>query len=161
MTITLRNVLHASAHHFGVSVEQMQSSRRPQSIVAARQSFCVIARSFGKWSFNQIGRAIAKDHTTVVHAVQVRHVSQADRDSVVDQARRLSTGETIYSPIFHDMETPIPANVNEPLSPLTAAEMMRAYPLRRRGWSVKSIAKYTGIHIENLQALYGVEGGIA
>ncbi len=60
-------VIAATADLYGVTVEQVLSDARAPRVVKARQAACWVLRAQG-WTFQGIGRALDRDHSTVIHA---------------------------------------------------------------------------------------------
>jgi len=54
-----------------VTVEMIKSPSRCEKTRIARQMFCYIAQKRGKWTLVQIGEAIGRNHTTVIHSYRV------------------------------------------------------------------------------------------
>jgi chromosomal replication initiation ATPase DnaA len=65
--IFLGSVLESVAREFGVSVEALKSPRRAMPLPAIRAEFCRRAFAMDQYSLPQIGRAIRRDHTTVIY----------------------------------------------------------------------------------------------
>ena len=53
-----------------VTLEQLRSKTRKREIVEARQIYCKLAKKRTKYTLEQIGSAINKDHATVLHSVR-------------------------------------------------------------------------------------------
>ena len=53
-----------------VTLEQLRSKTRKRGIVEARQIYCKLAKKRTKYTLEQIGSAINKDHATVLHSVR-------------------------------------------------------------------------------------------
>tara|TARA_B110000003_G_C16639296_1_gene529545 strand:+ start:1784 stop:2188 length:405 start_codon:yes stop_codon:yes gene_type:complete len=66
-----------------VTKEQIISRKRDRNIVEARQMFCLLARRFTKKTSVQIGKAIDRDHATVLYSV-------ASMDSLLQFTKRLA-----------------------------------------------------------------------
>lgn len=58
--------LHIVAYDFGVSEAALRGPGRMRFLVLARREFCLRATVLG-YSSTEIGRAINRDHTTVLH----------------------------------------------------------------------------------------------
>lgn len=61
----LAQIMRDVAAEFGVTVEQLRGPQR--RFVPARKEFCRRAWEFGRWSSLQIGRALNRDHKTILH----------------------------------------------------------------------------------------------
>ncbi|KXT74230.1 Chromosomal replication initiator protein DnaA [Streptococcus sp. DD10] len=67
--IPIERIQSEVGNFYGVSIKEMQGSRRLQHIVQARQIAMYLARELTDNSLPKIGRAFGgKDHTTVIHA---------------------------------------------------------------------------------------------
>jgi hypothetical protein len=64
---TVNRAVVASARRFGVAVERIMSRDRHREVAEARQAAAYAARLSGL-SYSAIGRGLALDHTTVMHA---------------------------------------------------------------------------------------------
>ena len=67
----LSEILSVVSEAAGVTVEQIVGESRQENICIARQVFCYAARQQKTWKDRQIGAAINKDRTTVVHSFGV------------------------------------------------------------------------------------------
>lgn len=69
--IRVRTVQKAVCQHFGVSLIDLVSQRRPVRLVEARHVAMWLAKNLTEYSLPQIGAAFGgRDHTTVLHAVR-------------------------------------------------------------------------------------------
>ena len=64
----LRRAISRAAEHHGVTVAEIKGRSRLGAVVAARQDVFLALRESG-WSFPRIGRAMGRDHSTVMHGV--------------------------------------------------------------------------------------------
>lgn len=64
----LNRMVAELAKEHGVTVEQLRSSNRRKPIVAIRQDIMARAYATGRWSYISVGKALDRDHTTVIHA---------------------------------------------------------------------------------------------
>ena len=64
----LRRAISRAAEHHGVTVAEIKGRSRLGPVVAARQDVFLALREAG-WSFPRIGRAMGRDHSTVMHGV--------------------------------------------------------------------------------------------
>jgi hypothetical protein len=53
-----------------ITVEMVRGPGRDKPLVAIRQLFCTVARTMRMHSLSEIGRALGRDHSTVVHSVR-------------------------------------------------------------------------------------------
>lgn len=65
----LRALLREVAEAHGFEIDHLRGLNKTKRMVAARHDFCRRAYAEGRWSTVQIGRAINRDHTTVLYAV--------------------------------------------------------------------------------------------
>ena len=68
--ISVDTIIQVIASHFNVSISDIKGKKRGKTIVYPRQLAMYIARSITELSTTEIGQAFAKDHTTVIHAVE-------------------------------------------------------------------------------------------
>lgn len=87
----LQAVIRAAAEHMQVSPEEIVSSRRVSHLVRARQLAAYVARVRYGASLPQIGRALNRDHTTVLYHVRAmaENVPVADIAIVVARTEAL------------------------------------------------------------------------
>jgi chromosomal replication initiation ATPase DnaA len=64
---TLRDIIRDVSEETGVSVAEIIGRARTGRIVKARQAVMYCARREGRFSTTQIGRALHRDHTTVIY----------------------------------------------------------------------------------------------
>ncbi|MFM7736671.1 MAG: chromosomal replication initiator protein DnaA [Alphaproteobacteria bacterium] len=70
--ITIEDVQRTVCEHFGLSLAEIRSKKRTQSLASARQVAMYIARKLVRASFPQIGQKFGgRDHSTVMHAQDV------------------------------------------------------------------------------------------
>lgn len=55
----------------GYTIEDLKGRYRGRSLVTARQMYCHFMRTLLGWSLKDIGDSIEKDHTTVIHSIDV------------------------------------------------------------------------------------------
>ena len=68
--LSLDNIICAVSEITGVKLHEFLSSRRTKYIIDAKQMYIYIAVNATSQSFTQIGHAIAKDHTTIMHGYE-------------------------------------------------------------------------------------------
>jgi chromosomal replication initiation ATPase DnaA len=61
-------LLKAVSRHYDIDEAAIRSARRRPDLVLARQVLCHLARRLTPLSCPQIGAALRRDHTTVIHA---------------------------------------------------------------------------------------------
>jgi chromosomal replication initiator protein len=91
----LRQIAALTAKHFGLTLSELKSPARRQSLVAGRGVAMYLARQLTDKSFEQIGAFFGgRDHTTVLHGCQKteRLISRdrAIRQAVAEVRRRLN-----------------------------------------------------------------------
>lgn len=70
-SISLREIMEQTAKKYAVTIHDMKSARRTRgALMQARFEFCWRAKNETYCSYPQIGRALQKDHTSVIHAVK-------------------------------------------------------------------------------------------
>ena len=62
-------LLIAVAREHGFTPGDIRGTSRARPLVAARQEFCYRARAELRWSLNQIGMLLNRDHTTILHGI--------------------------------------------------------------------------------------------
>ena len=71
VVVTPELIQQIVASHYGITVEDIQSSKRPQKIAYPRQIAMYLCRKLTDSSLPKIGESFGgKDHTTVIHAVE-------------------------------------------------------------------------------------------
>lgn len=86
---TIDDAIAAGAEAFGLKLEDMTSRAQPQRIVRARHAVVWCAREVLKESFPRIGKALRRDHTTVMSSYR-RAEALLERDKAFqDGVRRI------------------------------------------------------------------------
>lgn len=67
--VTLDDLLAGVADEFGLSVADLRSRRRPQTIVKGRHAFCMLARKLTDSPLKVVGACLGRDHTTVLSSL--------------------------------------------------------------------------------------------
>ncbi|HHH76452.1 MAG TPA: hypothetical protein ENL03_05455, partial [Phycisphaerae bacterium] len=80
--VTLDGIEAVAAAFFGVTPADIHSTRRTRTICAARAVTMYLARSQTRMSFPEIGRAIGKNHSSVVLGVKRIEKLLAEKGSV-------------------------------------------------------------------------------
>ena len=83
----LDEILKIASVETGVPVEDIKGKNRSSDYVFARWVFFYLARETG-YSFPTIGRVVAKDHTTVIHAYEKAKTNE----NIIAIAKRRLTG---------------------------------------------------------------------
>lgn len=68
---TIREIIEAAAETFNATAEQLLSERRARDCARPRQVAAYLARSLTAHSTTGIGRAMNRDHATILHATRV------------------------------------------------------------------------------------------
>jgi len=66
----LEEIIELTARSCGVTLEEMQSRSRRRRLVRPRQIAMYLARSYTDSSLKEIGQAFARDHSSVIYAVE-------------------------------------------------------------------------------------------
>jgi len=74
---TLQSVMEAMFETYGITQRQLRNRRRNSGSVESRAVFCKLAADFTNSSLTVIGRYIDRDHTTVIHLINVKKLSSA------------------------------------------------------------------------------------
>lgn len=83
--VTLDDAIAAGAEAFGLKLEDMTCRAQPQRIVRARHAVVWCAREILKESFPRIGKALKRDHTTVMSSYR-RAQALLERDKAFQDA---------------------------------------------------------------------------
>jgi len=85
-SLTIQDVQKEIADYFGVTVEELKSSKRPKSIAWPRQIAMYLAKQLIGSSYTEIGDAFGgRDHTTVLYACnKVDEELKTDQDLKID-----------------------------------------------------------------------------
>ena len=68
--LTIREIQEAVAKKYGVSIEQILSAERTQSLVTPRQLAMYISRKYSAKSLQEIAEPFGKSHATILHGVK-------------------------------------------------------------------------------------------
>lgn len=68
---TLNDINKCVADYYDVTTDDIMSKKKPKNIATARQMAMYICRNLLDYSFNRIGTEFKRDHTTVMHAVNL------------------------------------------------------------------------------------------
>lgn len=80
-TVTMDDAINAGAEAFGLTREDILGRAQPQRIVRGRHAIAWCAREYLKESFPRIGKALGRDHTTVMSSHR-RAQALLERDKV-------------------------------------------------------------------------------
>lgn len=75
--VSVDDIIKLSAHLFGVAIDDIKGKSRLRVYALPRQLACYLARRYCKnyygktMSFNQIGRVLGRDHSTVMHGCDI------------------------------------------------------------------------------------------
>ncbi|MFN8109025.1 MAG: chromosomal replication initiator protein DnaA [Thermoleophilia bacterium] len=96
--ISIEAIQREVAHHYKVSVEELQGHKRTRHIVTPRQVAMYLCRELTDGSLPTIGRAFGnRDHTTVMYAVQKVGKQMADEGEVYTAVQVLTNRLTGHS----------------------------------------------------------------
>ena len=90
MAVPFQTILRVVARERGVALPVLLSPDRRARVCAARHEACWLARQLTDLSLAQIGRRLARDHTTVLHsviAVETLRAMHADVRADLDELR--------------------------------------------------------------------------
>jgi len=78
--VTIDEIQRAVAHHFGLKLSDMSSSRRARPVARPRQIAMYLCKQLTTRSLPEIGRKFGgRDHTTVLHAIrQIERLKEED-----------------------------------------------------------------------------------
>ncbi len=86
--ISIAEIQRETAAQFGLSQDELLSSRRTRRYAWPRQVAMVLSRELTNQSYLRIGRNFGKDHTTVLHAVrQVKERADENEQRKMDEIR--------------------------------------------------------------------------
>jgi chromosomal replication initiation ATPase DnaA len=68
---SLENVLDAVCKVYHISEELIMSGNKTEHIVESRQMYCFLANRYTRNSLKRIGLRIGKDHSTVIHSINL------------------------------------------------------------------------------------------
>ena len=95
--LTLEMVLRVAADFFEVTLAELIGRNRSAKIVLPRQVIMYVIREEVGASLQQIGRALERDHTTVMHGIE-RVASEMDKDPHLAQSVS-SLRNRLYEPL--------------------------------------------------------------
>jgi chromosomal replication initiator protein len=79
VTLEMQDILEAVANHYGVPMESLKSQGRAKEVVIPRQVAMYLIRDLTSHSLPEIGTFFARDHSTILYAIQ-KVAELADRD---------------------------------------------------------------------------------
>ena len=68
--LTIREIQEAVAKKYGVTIDQILSAERTQSLVTPRQLAMYISRKYSSKSLQEIAEPFGKSHATILHGVK-------------------------------------------------------------------------------------------
>lgn len=90
VTLTMGDILRATAEHFGLAPDDLTSKGRRQELVIARQVAMFLIRELTTHSYPEIGQFFSgRDHSTVMYAVQKVGDQVASDDGLATSVRTL------------------------------------------------------------------------
>ena len=81
-TVSLGMIVVSCSEEFGVPLLNLLSDERGQGVTLARHAAMALAHRLARRSLPVIGRAMNRDHTTVLHGVR-RHEQRVAKDPVL------------------------------------------------------------------------------
>lgn len=164
--VRLSDVTRATCVVMQVPRAAMTSEQRHKAWAEARQVAMYVAHEITGASLPRIGRVLGnRDHTTVLHGVRAmrqRLPHRPDLQRACEQVRSLACDVSAV------LVTPVPDPAPEPVKPTPRLHRIvpRAAPpideidaLRRRGWSVRGIAKRLDMTEQDVARILGVYWG--
>lgn len=88
--ITVRAILDEVSAEFGVPVPEILSPWREERLLPARHASMALARRLTKLSLPQIGRAMRRDHTTVLAGIAAHERREAASPEIAARTRAVS-----------------------------------------------------------------------
>jgi chromosomal replication initiation ATPase DnaA len=88
--ITLRAILDEVSAEFRVPVPEILSPWREERLLPARHAAMALARRFTKLSLPQIGRAMRRDHSTVLAGIAAHERREATSPEIAARIRAVS-----------------------------------------------------------------------
>jgi len=67
----VRDIIDLVAQHYNLSIAQLRSATRCESVARPRQVACWLCRKLTRASLVKIGQALNREHGTVIYAVEV------------------------------------------------------------------------------------------
>lgn len=90
-SVNAQVIMNETANYFGVTVEDLCSTSRTQTLVTARQIAMYLCRELTEMSLPKIGAEFGgKDHTTVMHAVKKINRTMSERRTIYNQVSELT-----------------------------------------------------------------------
>jgi chromosomal replication initiator protein len=103
MTPHVSDIQAAVCERFHIARLEMTSRRRGKAVARPRQVAMYLARELTPLSMPEIGRAFARDHTTVLHACRtVEAIMAHDRvfaSAIAVLRYRITNGDQLHLPI--------------------------------------------------------------
>lgn len=90
-SVSAQVIMSETANYFGVTIEELCSTSRTQTLVTARQIAMYLCRELTEMSLPKIGAEFGgKDHTTVMHAVKKINRTMSERRTIFNQVSELT-----------------------------------------------------------------------
>jgi len=94
--IRLERILNDVCNYYGIKVSDIKGRSRLRKFVEARHIFCYLAREHTYSSLSEIGLAVNRDHSNVVHSVRkVKHLKDVYK-SIQKEISEISSDESLY-----------------------------------------------------------------
>ncbi|MFZ4807505.1 MAG: helix-turn-helix domain-containing protein [Hyphomicrobiaceae bacterium] len=171
-TPRVRRILIAAAHACDISPFEVLGGGRPRHLVHVRQLAIYVAHRRYGWSLPHIGRAVRRDHSTVLHAVRAFEARMAEDPGLMalaDWVTEASQKPAAVRPISasDDPLAPVALTTETPAAPTAKlAAQMLPMPLhkvvseivryRSIGWSVSGIARRIAVDPDLVAEICGV-----
>ena len=66
--MNLKNILSIVSNETNISISDIKSESKKGKLSDARKLYCVLAKEYTRESFNEIGKLINRDHSTVLYS---------------------------------------------------------------------------------------------
>lgn len=146
---TINEIVTAVAEEFQVAEKDIRSFYRARHVVRAKVSVSFLAFCEYQYGVTRIGRALSRDHTTIISNVEsAKELIMKDRAYGVQlEAVKEALKDLTRKPKPAAMETDSPA--------VSYADEIRKR--RREGWSLQGICKRYNLAPEHVAPIIGVQ----
>jgi chromosomal replication initiation ATPase DnaA len=108
--VAREQIVKAVEHDYGVKFAQLTSRRRPAGLIRARQALCFLIRELLETPFEEIGRFMNRDHSSVIYGCNTVRAAIEARTLQGARVVKLLTALRGDSPAFPDFaKRPDPA----------------------------------------------------
>lgn len=92
----LERILKDVCNYYRIEIGEIKGKSRLQPIVAARHTFCYLARRYSPSSLNEIGSVVNRSHSNVISSIEsVKQMSMLYKE-VRDDLAYITEDESIY-----------------------------------------------------------------